>query len=200
MYENVRRVPPSVDWRKKEKLVSLSEQELVDCDTTENQGCNGGLMEYAFEFIKETGGLTTEDKYPYHAADGSCDSVKEDAPVVSIDGHENVPKNNEDALLKAVANQPVSVAIDAGSPDFQFYSEGVFTGSCGTELNHGVAAVGYGITVDGTKYWIVKNSCRMQRGISDKTGLCGIAMEASYPVKTSSNPTPHSSSSLRDEL
>ncbi|CAI0447476.1 unnamed protein product [Linum tenue] len=234
MYENVRRVPPSVDWRKKgavtpvkdqgqcvvaveginyiktKKLVSLSEQELVDCDTTENQGCNGGLMEYAFEFIKETGGLTTEDKYPYHAADGSCDSVKEDAPVVSIDGHENVPKNNEDALLKAVANQPVSVAIDAGSPDFQFYSEGVFTGSCGTELNHGVAAVGYGITVDGTKYWIVKNSwgaewgekgfIRMQRGISDKTGLCGIAMEASYPVKTSSNPTPHSSSSLRDEL
>ncbi|CAN1291422.1 unnamed protein product [Linum perenne] len=218
MYENVERVPPSVDWRKKgavtpvkdqgqcgscwafstvvaveginyiktKKLVSLSEQELVDCDTAENQGCNGGLMEYAFEFIKENGGLSSEDAYPYHAQDGTCDSVKEDAPVVSIDGHQNVPKNNEDALLKAVANQPVSVAIDAGSSDFQFYSEGVFTGSCGTELNHGVAAVGE------------KGYIRMQRGISHKEGLCGIAMEASYPIKTSS--TNPSSSSPKDEL
>ncbi|CAN0922218.1 CYSEP [Linum grandiflorum] len=102
--------------------------------------------------------------------------LQEDAPAVSIDGHENVPQNDEDALLKAIANQPVSVAIDAGSRDFQFYSEGVFTGSCGTELNHG-AAVGYGMTMDGTKYWIVKNSwgaewgekrfIRMQRGVSD---------------------------------
>ncbi|CAN1179518.1 unnamed protein product [Linum perenne] len=200
-----------INYLKTNKLVSLSEQELVDCDTAENQGCNGGLMEYAFEFIKEKGGLTTEDTYPYHAEDGSCDSAKENAPAVSIDGHENVPKNDEEALLKAVANQPVSVAIDAGSRDFQFYSEGVFTGSCGTELNHGVAAVGYGVTVDGTKYWIVKNSwgaawgekgfIRMERGISAREGLCGIAMEASYPLKTSAaNPTARSSYSLKDEL
>lgn len=128
--------------------------------------------------------------------------------VVSIDGHEDVPANDEDSLMKAVANQPVSVAIDAGSSDFQLYSEGVFTGKCGTELNHGVAVVGYDTSDDGTKYWIVKNSwgadwgekgyIRMQRGISDKNGLCGIAMEASYPVKNSdTNPN---SSSIRDEL
>lgn len=182
------------------KLVSLSEQELVDCDTDQNQGCNGGLMELAFEFIKKKGGVTTEAKYPYQANDGTCDVSKESSPAVSIDGHENVPANHEDALLKAVAKQPVSVAIDAGSSDFQFYSEGVFTGECGTELNHGVAAVGYGTTLDGTKYWIVRNSwgpewgekgyIRMQRGISDKKGLCGIAMEASYPIKKSAtNPT-----------
>lgn len=49
--------------------------------------------------------------------------LQENYPVVSIDGHENVPANDEDALLKAVANQPVSVGIDAGSSHFQFYSE-----------------------------------------------------------------------------
>lgn len=101
--------------------------------------------------------------------------------------------NNETALLMAVANQPVSVAIDAGGSDFQFYSSGVFTGACGTNLEHGVAAVGYGIDInDGTKYWLVKNSwgtgwgeegyIRMQRYIAAKEGLCGIAMQPSYPT------------------
>lgn len=94
--------------------------------------------------------------------------------------------------MKAVANQPVSVAIDASGSDFQFYSSGVFTGQCGTELDHGVTAVGYGTADDGTKYWLVKNSwgttwgdngyIRMQRDIDAKEGLCGIAMQASYPT------------------
>ncbi|KAF7838225.1 vignain [Senna tora] len=195
---------------KTKKLVSLSEQELVDCDTSENEGCNGGLMEYAFEFIKRKGGITTESNYPYTAEDGTCDVSKQDDPAVSIDGHETVPVNDEDSLLKAVANQPVSVAIDAAGSDFQFYSEGVFTGACGKELDHGVAIVGYGTTLDGTKYWIVKNSwgtewgeqgyIRMQRGISNKEGICGIAMEASYPIKNSSTNPPGPTSSLRDEL
>ncbi|KAF2293243.1 hypothetical protein GH714_040601 [Hevea brasiliensis] len=197
MYEKLERVPPSVDWRKK---VSLSEQELVDCDIDENQGCNGGLMDYAFEFIKKQEGITTEANYSYKAEDGTCDVSKENAPAVSIDGYEKVPVNNENALLKVVANQPVSVVIDAGGSDFQFYSEGVFTGSYGTELDHGVAIVGYGTTLDGTKYWIVKNSwgpewgekgyIRMQRGISEKEGLCGIAMDPSYPIKNTSNNRP----------
>ncbi|XP_059644182.1 vignain-like [Cornus florida] len=195
---------------KTSKLVSLSEQELVDCDTKENQGCNGGLMDYAYKFIKQKGGLNTEGNYPYTAEDGTCDASKENSPVVSIDGHENVPANDEDALLKAVANQPVSVGIDAGGSDFQFYSEGVFSGDCGTELDHGVAIVGYGTTLDGTKYWTVKNSwgpewgekgyIRMQRGISAKEGLCGIAMQASYPIKTSSNNPKGPPSPPKDEL
>lgn len=90
------------------------------------------------------------------------------------------------------------MAIDAGGRAFQFYSEGVFAGDCGTELNHGVVAVGYGETSAGTRYWIVKNSwglewgeegyVRMERGGAAKEGLCGIAMQASYPVKSSTRP------------
>uniref|UniRef100_A0A2N9I7B2 Vignain n=1 Tax=Fagus sylvatica TaxID=28930 RepID=A0A2N9I7B2_FAGSY len=192
---------------KTKQLVSLSEQELVDCDT-KNQGCNGGLMENAFEFIKQTGGVTTDKNYPYDAKHESCDSSKMNAPMVQIDGHENVPQNDEHALMKSVAKQPVSVAIDAGSKDFQFYSEAIFTGDCGTELNHGVAIVGYGTSLDGKQYWIVKNSwgpewgekgyIRMQRGVNAEEGLCGIAMEASYPIKLSSNNT--KKTSFKDEL
>ncbi|KAG6513524.1 thiol protease SEN102-like [Zingiber officinale] len=188
------------------KLISLSEQELVDCDTG-NSGCDGGLMDNAFEFIKNVGGITTEATYPYTAQQGPCSASKVNNPVVTIDGYEDVPSNNENALQQAVANQPVSVAIDAGDQAFQFYSEGVFTGPCGTSLDHGVAVVGYGVTQDGTKYWIVKNSwgtswgeqgyIRMKRGIPNRRGTCGIAMSASYPIKTSPNP---SNESAKDEL
>lgn len=175
------------------KLISLSEQELVDCDTSgTDQGCNGGLMDSAFQFILKNGGLTTEADYPYKAVDSTCSTKKLASHAASIAGYEDVPSNNEAALLKAVANQPVSVAIDAGGFDFQFYSGGVFTGSCDTDLDHGVTAVGYGTASDGTKYWLVKNSwgtswgekgyIKMERDIAAKEGLCGIAMMASYPT------------------
>lgn len=175
------------------KLISLSEQELVDCDTTgEDQGCEGGLMDNAFEFIQQNHGLSTESNYPYSGTDGTCNANKEANHAAKITGHEDVPANSESALLKAVANQPISVAIDAGGSDFQFYSSGVFTGQCGTDLDHGVTAVGYGTSSDDTKYWLVKNSwgtswgeegyIRMQRGVAAKEGLCGIAMQASYPT------------------
>ncbi|XP_047060573.1 cysteine proteinase EP-B 2-like [Lolium rigidum] len=184
------------------QLVSLSEQELVDCDTADNNGCQGGLMDNAFEYIKNNGGLATEEAYPYHASNGTCDAVeaKRSPVVVRIDGHQDVPANSEEELAKAVANQPVSVAIDASGQAFQFYSAGVFTGECGTELDHGVAVVGYGVDNDGTAYWTVKNSwgtawgekgyIRMQKDGGFSGGLCGIAMEASYPVKTQSKPKP----------
>ncbi|KAL6330581.1 hypothetical protein AAG906_040512 [Vitis piasezkii] len=174
------------------KLISLSEQELVDCDTGgENQGCSGGLIDDAFRFI-QIHGLASEATYPYEGDDGTCNSKKEAHPAAKIKGYEDVPANNEKALQKAVAHQPVAVAIDAGGFEFQFYTSGVFTGQCGTELDHGVAAVGYGIGDDGMKYWLVKNSwgtgwgeegyIRMQRDVTAKEGLCGIAMQASYPT------------------
>ncbi|GAA0183770.1 cysteine protease [Lithospermum erythrorhizon] len=175
------------------KLVSLSEQELVDCDTSgADQGCEGGLMDNAFEFIISNHGLTTESNYPYQGVDGTCNANKESPDAATIIGYQDVPANSESALLKAVANQPISVAIDASGQDFQFYSSGVFKGDCDTQLDHGVTAVGYGETSDGTKYWLVKNSwgtswgengyIRMQRDIQAAEGICGIAMQASYPT------------------
>lgn len=175
------------------KLISLSEQELVDCDVKGvDQGCNGGEMDDAFKFIMKNKGLTTESSYPYTGSDDTCNAKAAASHAASITGYEDVPKNSEAALLKAVANQPVAVAIDAGGFAFQLYSSGVFDGDCGTDLDHGVAAVGYGTASDGTKYWLVKNSwgttwgeegyIRMQRDVDAKEGLCGIAMDASYPT------------------
>lgn len=68
-------------------LVTLSEQELVDCDNTYNQGCNGGLMDYAFEFITKNGGIDTEDDYPYTARDGTCDQFR---VCVNSTSHRNI--------------------------------------------------------------------------------------------------------------
>ncbi|XP_060195709.1 senescence-specific cysteine protease SAG39-like [Lycium barbarum] len=175
------------------KLVPLSEQELVDCDVEgEDEGCSGGLLDTAFKFIMKNKGLTTEANYPYKAADGVCNKKRSTVSAAKITGYEDVPANSEKALLQAVANQPVSVAIDGSSFDFQFYSSGVFSGSCSTWLNHAVTAVGYGATSNGTKYWIIKNSwgskwgengyAHMKRDIHDKEGLCGLAMDASYPT------------------
>ncbi|KAL5703434.1 cathepsin L [Ranunculus cassubicifolius] len=174
-------------------LTSLSEQELVDCDTSgEDQGCEGGLMDDAFKFIELNKGIATESNYPYSGVDGTCNKKKEATSAAKINGYEDVPTNSESSLLKAVANQPISVAIDASGSAFQLYSSGVFTGECGTQLDHGVTAVGYGTDSDGTKYWLVKNSwgtewgedgyIRMQRDVSAEEGLCGIAMQPSYPT------------------
>ncbi|XP_026428237.1 oryzain alpha chain-like [Papaver somniferum] len=116
------------------ELISLSEQELVDCDTSYNQGCNGGLMDYGFQFIIKNGGIDTEDDYPYKAKDNKCDVNRKNSHVVTIDGFEDVPVNDEKALQKAVANQVVSVAIEAGGRAFQLYKSGVYTGRCGTAL------------------------------------------------------------------
>ncbi|KAL6650396.1 hypothetical protein ACP70R_009321 [Stipagrostis hirtigluma subsp. patula] len=175
------------------KLVSLSEQELVDCDVDGmDQGCDGGEMDNAFQFIIDNGGLTTESNYPYKASDGTCNTNKESNDAATIKGYEDVPANDEASLLKAVANQPVSVAVDGGDSHFRFYKGGVLSGDCGTELDHGIAAVGYGVASDGTKYWLMKNSwgtswgedgyIRMERDIADEEGMCGLAMQPSYPT------------------
>ncbi|OEL31280.1 Senescence-specific cysteine protease SAG39 [Dichanthelium oligosanthes] len=174
------------------KLVSLSEQELVDCDVNgEDQGCEGGLMDDAFQFIARRGGLASESGYPYQGDDGTCRSSAAAGHAASIRGHEDVPHNDEAALAAAVAHQPVSVAINGEDPAFRFYAGGVLNGDCGTELNHAVTAVGYGTAGDGSRYWLLKNSwgaswgeggyVRVRRGVRGD-GVCGLAKLPSYPV------------------
>ncbi|XP_073148289.1 senescence-specific cysteine protease SAG39-like [Henckelia pumila] len=175
------------------KLVSLSEQELVDCDSNKmNHGCREGYMNEAFEFIIHRG-LSTEANYPYKGENGVCNNKKESSRVEKITGFEKVPSKDESALLKAVTKQPVSVAIDASGLALQFYAGGIYTAEyCGTHLNHGVTVLGYGKSEAGKKYWLVKNSwgaawgeggyVKFERDVGAKEGACGIAMVASYPI------------------
>lgn len=183
------------------QLVSFSEQQLVDCDTLGNggrdHGCNGGLMDNAFNWISKNGGLCTENDYPYiSGTTKTADTCKTSCKLVSgskILKYVDVAASSDTAFATALAQQPVSVAIEADQRDFQLYKSGVFTGTCGTNLDHGVLAVGYG-TDSGLDYYKVKNSwstswgeggyIRLGRGsqYNSGNGQCGILMEASYPV------------------
>lgn len=174
------------------KLISLSEQQLLDCSTNGNFGCGGGWMHNAFKYVIDNQGITTGTNYPYQQTQQNCDTQKATAPAAQISGYENVPANNEEALLKAVTMQPVSVAIEGSGQAFQYYQTGIFNGDCGTNPTHAVTIVGYGTTEDGTNYWLIKNSwgegwgengyMRIQRDVDAAEGLCGIARFASYPT------------------
>lgn len=172
-------------------LPSLSEQQLVDCSGAEgNEGCNGGLMDQGFQYIIDNKGITSEANYPYTAQDGTCKTTGV-AAVATITSFTDVPTNSETALTTAIVQQPVSVAVEADQAIFQNYQSGVVTGSCGTALDHGVLAVGYG-TQSGTDYYKVKNSWGASWGDNgyiylgrgdafNPDGQCGIQMMASYP-------------------
>lgn len=179
-------------FRKTGKLVSLSEQNLIDCSTKYgNNGCNGGLMDNAFRYIKENGGIDTEQSYPYKAEDEKC-HYKESSIGATDRGFVDIDSGSEEQLQAAVATiGPVSVAIDASHETFQLYSEGVYyDAECSsTELDHGVLVAGYGTDDDGQDYWLVKNSWGPSWGqggyikmARNRNNTCGIATQASYPV------------------
>jgi KDEL-tailed cysteine endopeptidase len=173
-------------------LVSLSEQQLVDCSTSYgNMGCNGGLMDSAFEYIIDHG-LCTENEVPYTASDGICKTCTK--PSVTASSCVDVTPRNQLHLKEAVSRGPVAIAIEADTSVFQLYKSGVVSSTrCGTSLDHGVLIVGYGTESDGTMYWLVKNSWGTTWGDkgyvkiarSESTfdaGICGIALQPSYPV------------------
>ena len=141
------------------KLVSLSEQNLIDCSWSYgNEGCLGGLMTNAFDYMLKSGGINSEKVYPYLAGEGKC-AFKADQIVASVKKYINLKFGDENVLQMAVMQNPVCIGIDADPPSFQFYSSGVYKDAkcSSTELNHGVTLVGYGVTTEGVQYWVVRN-------------------------------------------
>merc|ERR1711967_39064 len=167
-------------------LVSMSEQQFVDCDTG-SSGCNGGSMEQAFQWSESTA-VATESSYPYTARDGSCKSSFTTAiPSGGVTGYKQVG-TSASSLTSALQSNPVSVAIEADQSVFQQYKSGTITSGCGTNLDHGVLAVG--INSDGSIK--VKNSWGTSWGVNGfvniATSQCGITSDASYPVVDGSAP------------
>nr|GLL30379.1 ervatamin-B-like [Ipomoea trifida] len=177
------------------QLISLSEQQLIDCDV-KNYGCDGGNVDEAFRYIiGNGGGVAAESNYTYDGVQHSCDTKRIGNPPATITGYQQAYPD-EIALQSAVTDQPVSVAITIDAQLFRQYAGGVFTGyngggDCGSEGSHAVTIIGYGTSDEGKDYWLVKNSwgtdwgengyARMARGISG-AGVCGINLAAYYPT------------------
>ena len=172
-------------------LVSLSESQIVDCDINgTDQGCNGGLMDGAFKYVIEQGGIESEKAYPYDPEDDPC-VFKKNKVAASFSSYKDVI-GGETGLKEAVAAVgPIAVGIDASHASFQFYKEGVYyEPACSqTQLDHGVLVVGYNTTKNGTDYWIVKNSWGENWGdngyihmVRNHDNNCGIATQPSYPI------------------
>ena len=179
---------------KKGQLLTLSEQQLVDCSKKYgNLGCNGGLMDNAFHYVIDNG-ICSESSYPYTSGKsgqgGTCQICNSVASLISCS---DVTPNNQIALAEAVAQNPVSIAIQADSSIFQSYKSGIITSpTCGTTLDHGVVITGYGIE-NNVPYWKVRNSwssswgeagfVRILRSSStNDIGICGVAAQPSFPI------------------
>nr|CAA62836.1 cysteine proteinase [Entamoeba histolytica] len=167
--------------------LDLSEQQIVDC-SNKNNGCNGGSILYVFAYTKRNGVIEEKD-YPYTATNGTC-QYDADKIIVKNAGQVIVEQRNEVALVEAIAEGPVAVAIDAGQASFQLYKSGVYDEpKCKKViLNHAVCAVGYG-SQDGQDYYIVRNSWGTSWGMDgyilmsrNKNNQCGIANDAIYPT------------------
>ncbi|KAF8819470.1 cathepsin CPL [Cardiosporidium cionae] len=155
-------------------LISLSEQQLMDCNK-KNSGCGGGYMDPSFQYVVDNG-VATEASYPYTAKNGICRNF---TVAVNSSGFLDVGPKNTSLLEAAASVQPVSVAIEANKKVFQHFVSGVIVdSSCGIETDHAVLVVGYNTTITGQEYYIVKNSW------GPKWGEAGYVNIARGPGKT----------------
>jgi len=175
----------------------LSQQQIVDCDTT-NSGCNGGTYQAAWMYAQSANGLTTSSVYPYTSGNGKpgvCESNLASESVLTLQQSFAYKAIQTDSQMQAAAyTQPVSIAIQASSSCFQNYKSGVLTPqncNCGTNIDHAVLLVGWGVTSDGTEYWIVKNSWGSSWGnqgyvwiarLPQSTNYCGMYQQSAIPT------------------
>jgi len=174
----------------KGSILEFSEQELVDCTRSYgNEGCQGGWMSWAFEYIREKG-ISTRKEYPYEGRNGPC---RKKSNSFQIKGCINVTKDDSDSLLEALNINPVSICVRANNREFMYYRRGIIKTGCGTpkaELDHGITLVG--ADFEGSDaFWIAKNSwgsgwgesgyVRIKRDTGKGQGICGIAMDNCYP-------------------
>jgi C1A family cysteine protease len=136
------------------KMYDLSPQHLVDCEP-KSHGCNGGLMNYAFEYWINHGTILEQD-YPYKGVDQDCQESKKTISETKMHSYAFVPESRPNLLKKAVHQRPVTAAIAVDGRDFMLYKSGIFKGACAEMLNHAILIVGYG--TDPEPYWIIKNS------------------------------------------
>jgi C1A family cysteine protease len=168
-------------------LLSLAEQQLVDCDTV-SYGCNGGWQYAGFEYA-EAHAQDLEKDYKYTAKDGKCRSASYKGNV-NVKSYVNVVANSVAQLKAALVNGPVSVTIEADKYVFQGYTGGILNSSaCGTSLDHAVTAVAYG-TENGQEYFLIRNSWGASWGLNgyiklaavEGPGICGVQMDSLYPA------------------
>ena len=140
-------------------LLELAPQQLVSCAPNPDEcggtgGCAGSTQPLAFDYLVSAGGMEASAAYPYTASDGTC-KTKKGKFVAGITGHVDLPTNNYSALMEAVATVgPIAISVDAS---WGGYEEGVYTGGCGTTIDHAVQLVGYG-EEGGALYYLVRNS------------------------------------------
>nr|BAN41608.1 cysteine proteinase ACP1 precursor, putative [Entamoeba invadens] len=174
------------------KLYSYSEQQLIDCDTTDN-GCSGGHPDNSFTFIKNNKGITLETSYPYKAADGTCNTAVKN--VATVAGHKRVTDGSETGLQEITATYgPVAVGMDASRASFQLYKKGTIYNDANCKrivMDHCVTLVGYGKNTDG-EYWIIRNSWGTSWGdegyfllARNQNNRCGIGRDSTYPTSVS---------------
>uniref|UniRef100_A0A336LBY5 CSON008394 protein n=2 Tax=Culicoides sonorensis TaxID=179676 RepID=A0A336LBY5_CULSO len=184
----------TIFFMKYKKTYKLSEKHLIDCDGF-NDGCDGGTMDAAFNYIRGYEGINARKMYPYQEFRSRCVAQKSYNRPIFITEIKGFPKPQKEKpevveeMMKVATATYGAVAVGIDAEYMQFYGGGVYTGPCTPGINHGVTIVGYGTCEKtGLPYWIIKNSwgpewgeagfLRLYRG----NNTCGVGQMASVPI------------------